>query len=231
MSLEKYCPKIKRHFPDYRFSWEILTGIILENVERKPAWLDIGAGSNYLIAEQPGASLAVGLDVERPDKIHRGCDDHYCLGLAERLPFKDSSFDFITSRYTFEHLPRPEAAIKEITQVLKPGGILVIQTTNLKNPLLKISNIIPFVVKKRLFRLLFGEVPSGTYKTYFRINRPDAFKGRFGELKLERLILVSDIMCHNFLLYTLSINLYRVMEAFGLKNYRDNIIAVYKKEC
>jgi SAM-dependent methyltransferase len=42
---------------------------------------------------------------------------------AERLPFEDSTFDFVFSRSTIHHLARPEA-FHEIQRVLKPGGVL-----------------------------------------------------------------------------------------------------------
>lgn len=230
MSLEKYRPRILKRFPNYRFSWEILTEIILENVAGKPVWLDIGAGPNYLIAEQPGAELGVGLDSEKPEVIHHNQGDCYCLGLAERLPFKDDSFDFITSRYTFEHLAEPKLAISEIGRAIKPGGIVIIQTTNFRSPLIKLSNLIPFGIKKRLFRAVFRDVPSGTFKTYYRINRPEAFKEQFGPLRLQKLIMVGDILCHNYFLYLITMGLNRILDFFKLTGFKDNIIVIYRKD-
>ena len=230
MSLEKYLPKIRRRIPGYRFSWEILTEIILENVATKPHWLDIGAGRNYLIAEQPGAKLAVGLDSIRPDILLRNKNDFYCLGKAEQIPFRGDTFDFITSRFAFEHLRHPEKALAEASRVLKPGGTLVIQTTNVKSPIIMASRIIPFRLKKRTFKTLFKENPSGTFKTYYRINRPERFEMVSGSLKLEKLIMVGDILCHNYPLYAFSMGLNRLLSNLHLERWRDNIIAVYKKE-
>ena len=42
------------------------------------------------------------------------------------LPFESSSFDFVYSRFLFQHLSDPDGAIAEIKRVLTPGGRVVI---------------------------------------------------------------------------------------------------------
>jgi len=46
------------------------------------------------------------------------------LGVAEELPFKNNSFDAIFSLNVLEHVKDPFQSAKEITRVLKRGGIL-----------------------------------------------------------------------------------------------------------
>ncbi len=55
----------------------------------------------------------------------RGNDTEWTLGDAENLPFKDESFDAVVSFDVFEHLSSVEAAIKEVSRVLRVGGNLV----------------------------------------------------------------------------------------------------------
>lgn len=42
------------------------------------------------------------------------------------IPVKDNSFDLILCTEVIEHVPEPILAIKEISRILKPGGILLI---------------------------------------------------------------------------------------------------------
>ncbi len=45
---------------------------------------------------------------------------------AQRLPFKDASFDVVTCLEAIEFFPRPFEAVAELARVLKPGGLLMV---------------------------------------------------------------------------------------------------------
>lgn len=47
---------------------------------------------------------------------------------AGNLQFDDASFDIVFSSDTFEHLPDPAAAAREIARVVKPGGAAFVRT-------------------------------------------------------------------------------------------------------
>lgn len=43
------------------------------------------------------------------------------------LPFADNSFDFMVQFHVLEHIPDDAAAIREMSRVMKPGGIAIVQ--------------------------------------------------------------------------------------------------------
>ncbi|HEX3869004.1 MAG TPA: class I SAM-dependent methyltransferase, partial [Pirellulales bacterium] len=45
------------------------------------------------------------------------------------LPFESGSFDCVTCGYVLEHLPDPRPGLAEIARVLRPGGRLLLLTT------------------------------------------------------------------------------------------------------
>lgn len=45
------------------------------------------------------------------------------VGNAEKMNFESNSFDMVYSFSVFEHLHNPQAAIREVARVLKPGGV------------------------------------------------------------------------------------------------------------
>lgn len=47
-------------------------------------------------------------------------------GLAEKIPFPESSFDVIIALELLEHLNKPPKAIEEFARVLKPNGLLIV---------------------------------------------------------------------------------------------------------
>ena len=46
------------------------------------------------------------------------------LGRAERLPFRDETFDALTFTYLFRYVDDPAAAMRELARVVRPGGTI-----------------------------------------------------------------------------------------------------------
>ncbi len=63
----------------------------------------------------------------------------FTVGDAERLGYKDDSFDIVVCTEVLEHLPNPNETLKEIHRVLKLGGVAIITTPNRENILKKIA--------------------------------------------------------------------------------------------
>jgi ubiquinone/menaquinone biosynthesis C-methylase UbiE len=50
----------------------------------------------------------------------------FCLGDAEALPFRDSSFDVVACRQASHHFPHLPVALREMARVARPGGRVVL---------------------------------------------------------------------------------------------------------
>jgi len=79
--------------------------------------LDVGAGRGYLQDVVPNYT---GLDISSSAKeyFHK----EFVLGSATSMPFPDGAFDGAWSIWVLEHVPNPEAALREIRRVVKDGG-------------------------------------------------------------------------------------------------------------
>lgn len=79
-----------------------------------------------------GAKRVVGIDVmETVGCSYKHPAIEYRSMEADRLGYADNTFDIVYSIATLEHVPRPEAALNEITRVLKPGGYAYVQAAPL----------------------------------------------------------------------------------------------------
>ncbi len=52
-----------------------------------------------------------------------------------RLPFRDGAFDAVAAVNVVEHVAEPEAMLRQLARVLRPGGVLVLTFPNLLSPL------------------------------------------------------------------------------------------------
>lgn len=103
-----------------------------------PSLLDVGAqfGALALYAAKLGCAAAA-VDYGPYAKIYReiasehGVDYRECDLAAERLPFSDSAFDFVTYTDVIEHHAfSPKRVLREIHRVLVPGGRIILVTPN-----------------------------------------------------------------------------------------------------
>jgi len=69
------------------------------------------------------ALLRQALKFQAEQHVANACFDR---GDAEQLPYPDATFDLLTCRFTFHHLPKPALVLKEMLRVAKPEGHLAI---------------------------------------------------------------------------------------------------------
>src|SRR5271163_997253 len=90
------------------------------------------AGVSLQIAERTDADV-VGLDLTlemlrqgRRNVGARGMDDRISLvaGRGEQLPFADQTFDALTFTYLLRYVDDPQATLRELIRVVKPGGVV-----------------------------------------------------------------------------------------------------------
>jgi SAM-dependent methyltransferase len=69
-----------------------------------------------------GMAQAMADEGHLPEPARSACT----RGDATRLPFPDASFDRVIAAEVLEHIPADEAAIAELTRVLRPGGTMAV---------------------------------------------------------------------------------------------------------
>ncbi len=114
----------------------------LAQLQPGEAVLEVGCGTGSLTMEAArrvgGAGRAFGIDpsaqmIARAERkaAQRGLAIEYQIGVIERLPFPDQSFDVVLSSLMMHHLPDDlkRQGIAEIARTLKPGGRLLVFDT------------------------------------------------------------------------------------------------------
>src|SRR4029453_17355188 len=85
--------------------------------------LDVGCGSSVILQS---LNNAIGLD-EAAIKLRymRQYGVPLVQGSVAALPFADESFDCVVCSQGIQHVPADPAVFKELTGVLRPGGLLI----------------------------------------------------------------------------------------------------------
>lgn len=125
--ISAYC-KYELYMERYRSASDFVT---LEHRNRDGLrLLDVGSGSGQLKYFCDFGNIDWhGVDISQ--KAIGQCRDlgykmYECDAETEPLPFEDTSFDLVVASHVLEHLSDREFALKEMSRVLKPGGLLII---------------------------------------------------------------------------------------------------------
>lgn len=116
---------------------ELASDHILEFTKNKVSTnnklLDIGcAGGQFVKKALEHGFEATGIEPS-PGALSYA-EEHYGLklikGEAGNIPIPDNTYDIVTLLHVFEHFRKPIETLQEIKRVLKPGGMMFIETPN-----------------------------------------------------------------------------------------------------
>jgi 2-polyprenyl-6-hydroxyphenyl methylase/3-demethylubiquinone-9 3-methyltransferase len=102
------------------------------------AILDVGCGGGFLAEEFARDGFRVtGIDpsaksvaTAHKHAAESGLHIRYEVGRGEKMPFPDGSFDLVACCDVLEHVDDLEKVIREVSRLLKPGGVLFYDTIN-----------------------------------------------------------------------------------------------------
>lgn len=124
--------------------------------------LDVGCGSgasSWLLAD--AGFQVTGADVAPSGfRVPAHARVDFAAASVLALPFATASFDIVASYQMLEHVRQPDAALREMVRVLRPGGLLVVAGPNLLSPLnaarAVVANLAKWTSTQQAPRLPFG---------------------------------------------------------------------------
>jgi SAM-dependent methyltransferase len=177
-SIRAYWACQERIAPDLRYSQLHYEDALRDNIRAGVDWLDIGCGKRLLPEwrHEAEAELAArarsltGIDPHEPSLRANRTISAKVLGFADRLPFREATFDVVTANMVVEHLAEPRILMREVCRVLRPGGRFVFHTPNRDGYTTRLARLVPETLKKGLIRMLEGRHASDVFPTHYRAN-------------------------------------------------------------
>ncbi|MFC1711391.1 class I SAM-dependent methyltransferase [Patescibacteria group bacterium] len=130
---------LRRHGFDYLIkprenkNWQVIRSLEMKKGDQV---LDVGCGTGHFLARIKSSLgiKGVGIDFStesiKQAKRWQKRDLSYLVANAEKLPFKNESFDYVLSFDVLEHIKDQKKVLIEMARVLKKGGKLLLYTIN-----------------------------------------------------------------------------------------------------
>ncbi len=162
--------------------------------------LEAGCGRTTRLARfRDRIDRLVGVDLdESGGRTNESLDEFAVADLCGPLPFEDGTFDLVYSNFVVEHLERPPAAFAEWHRVLRPGGSVVVVTSNRSNPLMAAARILPQAVRTAIKGRGPGAVARDVFPARYRANTPGALTAQLERAGFEPVQVVPVATLHRY---------------------------------
>lgn len=144
--------------------------------------LDIGCGAGFLANDLATRGYHVtGLDASEPTlEVARRHDStgtvDYRFGDAYKMQFENATFDVVCAMDFLEHVEKPELILREVSRVLKTGGMFFFYTFN--------RNLLTWLIVIKGVEWIIRNTPRDMHRLRYFI-KPDELKRMCRETGLE----------------------------------------------
>ena len=177
---------------DKQYRFDYVTGMIPGFRCEDSRALDVGCGAGQLLPVLSAFGYEVhGIDVsakmlEMADQLCRcrGVKARLKVDDCERLQYPDEHFDLYVAMGVIEYLDSDDLMLQEIKRVLRPGGLAIITTRNVRSVHVRWRSLFQHKVENpilNVLRVLMGR-PTKAMPSISREHHSEALKARLQEL-------------------------------------------------
>ena len=178
-----YRSYVKRFYasrPGWAHGTQLFHDLCERSIPAQSRILEVGAGPTNSTSDFLSRIGEVdGVDIDPLIKENSALSQAWVIE-DDQYPCEDEKYDACVSNYVLEHVSQPEAHLREIRRILKPGGCYVFRTPNRFHYVSLVSAWTPHsfhrLVANRL-RALDGDAHD-PYPTFYRLNTRSSVQKR-----------------------------------------------------
>lgn len=228
----------RRHTHGYFLPADVYEAAVANAVPPGCDWLDVGGGSspfpdNPKLAAELSARANRFVGVDPSDNVF---DNPYTREKHKAF-IEDytapAPFDLATLRMVAEHVAHPDAVVRALARLVKPGGRVVIFTVDLWSPITAVSRVVPFDLHYPVKKFLWGGEEKDTFPTAYRMNTRGTLKKLFarGGFREAEFAWVDDCSALSRFppLNTLELVARTVLRKVAMRYPECNLLGVYER--
>ena len=228
--------------PGLKYSRDIYEEVFKSYINPNVLWLDLGCGRQMLkswkLQEEieliGNCKAIVGLDYDFDSIRKHKTIVNRVRGDLSFIPFKNNSFDVVTSNMVVEHLRDPEFFFRDVYSILKPGGIFIFHTPNVFGYTTILARLVPDIIKNKLVEVLYGRKEEDVFPAYYKANSEKEIRKlvKLSGFKLKKIRMIATCAQFFVVLPIAIIELIwiRIIMMKPFRVLRTNMIVVLEKK-
>lgn len=227
--------EMRERYPSWVGIDHLVADALAAHIPAGGAVLEVGCGRRSPVGGfGTRAALTVGTDIDREDIAHNRDLKALVVSDGASLPFAAGTFDLVFSKTAIEHMRRPEEFFAGVSRALKPGGIFVWATSNVRSLPVLASRLTPLGIHRLVYRRLFGGAAAPeVFPTYYRANTPRAIERQLAAAGLERIALHQVSWPYYFAfsrpLFRAMLPVHRWTDRAGLHWLHVHLVGIHRK--
>lgn len=212
--------------------------LLVKLVNADTRWLDVGCGhstfpNNPELSRKLASRCEVLVGIDPDDSIHQNPYVHTSVQTTLEDYRAPETYDLITLRMVAEHIATPEASIKALVRLIRPGGIVVLLTPNRWSPLSLMAAWTPIRIHHWLKRLAWGTKEEDTFPVVYRLNSKRQLRRHFLSAGFREALLQYVDDCSATWrfpsLQRVEIACWRLFNRLGMRYPENCILAAYRR--
>lgn len=231
LSTEKLKDKL---YTDHTSPFERFTAEAQRMVKEQSVVLHGGCGADDSMGLRAVARKTIGIDLD--EWIARNTDlDLAVIGELCYMPLRDRSVDIVLARWVLEHMSNPALFFHESARVLRPGGQLLLMTTNQYHYFALAVRMTPLRFQRWFVKNVFGGSPDDVFPTFYRANtsrrlRALATEANLVQERIEMLEGPPSILKFSSITFLAGMAYERIVNRFRfLSGFRGAILTVFRR--
>ncbi len=217
---------------------DVYEATVVNLVSDDTQWLDVGGGRDLFPDNEPAATMLAHrcrflAGVDPSDNIRENRFVHERVQSTIEDFSTDSRFDLITLRMVAEHLADPDAAVRSLARLTKPGGLVVIFTVDRWSVITALSAITPVSLHHRIKSWLWRTEERDTFEVAYRMNTRKDLRKLFESSGFAEREFAYLGDCRVFarwrLLNTIELRVWKMLTRAGLKYPESCLLGIYQK--
>ncbi|MBI5086334.1 MAG: methyltransferase domain-containing protein [Acidobacteria bacterium] len=232
-----WAPRLRARF-GYSSPEDYYEALVDSLVGEQTEWIDIGGGSSVFPSNAKLAGILAGrcrrlVAVDPSPNVLENPFAHERVHAFLENYDDSAGFTLATARMVVEHVARPYEFTRKLSQIIRPGGRVVIYTVNRWAPVTVLSGATPMWFHHAGKKMLWSTEEKDTFPVVYQMNTRSRLRELFSSAGFRETLFLRLDDCRTFgrwpVTLAAELSLWKMLQCIGLPYPESCLLGMYER--